>query len=98
MVQAMKGVQTYKPPTAQQQHSKTRPDDAPKETLREQQLAQRINSIIHRAQDQGSSTGLNWKTHWTGETSNEPIANGRNTANAEVAANGRVSEVSNLAG
>ncbi len=94
----MKGVRTYKPPTAQKQCPKTKPDDTPKEISKEQQLAQRINSIIHRAQDRGSSTGLNWKMHWTGEPSNVPAVSGGNTANAEVAAKGRASEVSSLLG
>ncbi|PBK63611.1 hypothetical protein ARMSODRAFT_894015 [Armillaria solidipes] len=97
-VQAMKGVRTYKPPMAQQQRPKTKPDDTPKEISKEQELAQRINSIIHRAQDWGSSTGLNRKMRWTGESSNAPAANSGNTANAEVAAKGRASEVSSLGG
>lgn len=93
-VQAATGVRTYKHPTVQKQRPNTRPNDIPKDLSQEQQLAHRINSIVHKAQDRGTSTGLNRKARWTGDTGpSVPSTMAGNTANAEVAAKGRASEV-----
>ncbi|KAK0193237.1 hypothetical protein F5146DRAFT_997852 [Armillaria mellea] len=71
----------------------TRPDDIPKELSQEKQLAHQINSIIHKVQDYGTSTGLNQKACWTGDTSpSVPSTMAGNTANAEVAAKEHASE------
>ncbi|KAE9388911.1 hypothetical protein BT96DRAFT_1025259 [Gymnopus androsaceus JB14] len=57
-----------------------------------QKLAMEMGSILRHAEDRGSSTGLNRKVRWTGESSATPTAGG-NTANAEIAAKGRASQV-----
>lgn len=71
-VQARIGVQNYKAPMARKQWPIRKPDNAPKELSQEQLLAQHINSVIHRAQDCGSITGLNRKEQWKGKNTVQP--------------------------
>ena len=64
-----------------------------------QKLAWEMTSLLQQADTHGASTGLNRQVCWTGKASvsvdSEPVpSTAGNTANAELAAKGRASEVS----
>ncbi|THV02572.1 hypothetical protein K435DRAFT_653008, partial [Dendrothele bispora CBS 962.96] len=68
-------------------------------TSHRRELAQKMHAILRQADERGSSTGLNRKIRFTAtdkpnETTATPVQkSGGNSANAEVAARGRASEV-----
>ena len=98
--QAEKGVRNYKPGgmVVRRKPAQPQASDIDQPLSTRQQLTQQINSLIYRAEERGSSTGLNRITRWTQAGENERTtkltASTGNTANAELAAKGRASQVS----
>lgn len=94
--QAKKGVRTYKPTTVRKPR-KDNPGESSEELSDREKLAQKINAIRRQAQERAFSTGRNRTGRWqdTGNEKAAGIQNG-NSANAEVVAKGRASDVSSL--
>ncbi|KAJ6471521.1 hypothetical protein C8R45DRAFT_1165330 [Mycena sanguinolenta] len=84
------GVQTYKS-SGTYKNPKT---GVEKPLTNRQILAQKMQAIVRRDQDRGSSAGLNRTVRWTGTASSAspPASKTGNSANAELAASGRANE------
>ncbi|KAJ6478183.1 hypothetical protein C8R45DRAFT_1216427 [Mycena sanguinolenta] len=84
------GVRTYKS-SGTYKNPKT---GVEKPLTNRQILAQKMQAIVRRDQDRGSSAGLNRTVRWTGTSSSASPAASKtgNSANAELAASGRANE------
>ena len=103
--QARKGVRNYVGQSSKKNGApSSEPADLEEQLSTRQHLTQQINSIIHRAQERGSSTGLNRITRWTESVTGTTAPSSENergsskkttgnSANAELAAKGRANQV-----
>ncbi|KAJ7845792.1 hypothetical protein B0H13DRAFT_2409245 [Mycena leptocephala] len=82
------GVRTYKGSGTHKN-----PKTGVEKPLTERQiLAQKMQAIVQRDQERGSSTGLNRIARWTNGTGSAPLPTTGNEANAELVAGGRVKD------